>query len=722
MPNDAPSNVPDCDFKVGEAQSRDVGRGIARFDPQDMDELGVATGDIVEIRGKRKTVAKVMPAFKEFRGQRSVQIDGIVRDNAGVSVGDKVAIQPVQPQPATALELVPVTPIPRRPGYNAYIGKLIDGLTVIEGDRIRATLFGSRFQEFRVHRTEPKGPVIIDPTTAFSIVNPKFQASETVEKQSKIAYEDIGGLRREVERVREMIELPLKHPAIFERLGIDPPRGLLLAGPPGVGKTLIARVIAQETNAHFTCISGPEIIHKFYGESEAKLRQIFEDASRNQPAIIFIDEIDSIAPKRGAVLGEVEKRVVGQLLTLMDGLRDRGQVVVIGATNIPNALDPALRRPGRFDREIRLGVPNASDRREILEIHSRGMPLSDDVNLGALSEATHGFVGADLESLCREAAMIALRRAMLSAGEVNPRFVEEKINELSVAMDDFRQALTLIEPSALREFAVEVPQTRWHEVGGLEGVRDELMRAVILPLKRPSAFARMNVRPVRGILLHGPPGTGKTLLARALACESGINFISVRGPELLSKYVGESERALRDLFSQAKQAAPCIIFFDEIDSLMPGRQSGESPGAAATDRVLGQFLTEIDGVEELKGVVVMAATNRLDRIDAALLRSGRFDLVQEIPPPDATSLERIFEIHLRNRPVAADVDVAALAEASAGFNGADIEATCRIGATRAIEAWSARFQDDSSAVEELSLSQSVLLETIERVRKMHYEI
>ncbi|MBX7222558.1 MAG: AAA family ATPase [Blastocatellia bacterium] len=722
MSTNGTSNNQSKELRAVEAQSRDVGRGIARLDPIDIEKLGAVTGDILEITGKRRTVAKVMPAFKEFRGQQLLQIDGIIRDNAGVGINEKVVVQVAQPQLATMLQLTPVTQVSRRPGYHTYIGKLIDGLPVVTGDRIRATLFGSRFQEFKVQKTEPEGVVIIHPTTVFTISDPKFQAAGAGERQAKIAYEDIGGLKREVERVREMIELPLKHPMIFERLGIEPPRGLLLVGPPGVGKTLIARVIAQETNAHFVSMSGPEILHKFYGESEARLRQIFEDAARNQPAIIFIDEIDAIAPRRGSVPGEVEKRLLGQLLTLIDGLRDRGQLVVIGATNAPGALDPALRRSGRFDREVRLGIPSIHGRKEILEIHSRGMPLAEDVNLDALAALTHGFVGADLHSLCREAALAALRRVMFTDPDLNLNLVEEKLQQIQVAMEDFHQALKLIEPSALRGITVETPESGWHRVGGLAKIREALNRSVLLPLKYPEVYTKLGVQIASGVLLYGPPGSGKTLLVRALAGEGKIHFISVRGPELLSKYINESDRVLHDIFRQAKQSAPCIIFFDEVDALMPSFQDGLTVGASVSDRIFGQLLAELDGVGELKGVMVLAATNKLERIDSALQRAGRFDICLEVPMPEVPDLKEIFSIHLNGRQLTEGISLDALAAKAKGLNGADVEAACRIAIGHAVEVWihhrTTHHKGKEKHMSEPHLTQTALVEAIELVRQM----
>jgi len=513
--------------------------------------------------------------------------------------------------------------------------------------------------------------VIVQPTTLLRIK----QAEGRGREGAKVTYEDIGGLSKEIQRVREMIELPLKYPEVFERLGIEPPKGVLLHGPPGCGKTLIARAVAHETDAHFLAINGPEVIHRFYGESEARLRKVFEEAERRAPSIIFLDEIDAIAPRRETVVGEVEKRVVSQLLTLMDGLKARGQVMVIAATNIPNALDPALRRPGRFDREIAIPIPDRKGRRAILEIHSRGMPLAEDVDLEELAEITHGFVGADLAALCREAAMVALRTILPQIDFELGSIPYELLMELRVTREHFFEALKEVEPSALREVTVEIPDVRWEDIGGLQRVKEELQEAIEWPLQYASLFQHAKARPPKGILLYGPPGTGKTLLAKAVATEAQANFISIKGPALMSKWVGEAERGVREVFKKAKQAAPCLIFFDEIDAIAPVRSERGDSGVTA--RVISQLLTELDGIEELRGVVVLAATNRLDMVDPALLRPGRFDSLIEIPLPDEAARLEIFKVHTRGRPLAQDVDLPALARAVEGMSGAEIEAICR---------------------------------------------
>ncbi|MBI2986640.1 MAG: CDC48 family AAA ATPase, partial [Deltaproteobacteria bacterium] len=553
-----------------------------------------------------------------------------------------------------------------------YVEKLLDGLPLVAGDRIRADLFGARFQDFTVESAMPKGVVVIHPETILQI---QEQKGEGV-RESRLSYEDIGGLGKAVHRIREMVELPMKYPELFERLGIEPPKGVLLHGPPGTGKTLLARAVAHETEANFFSISGPEVIHKFYGESEAKLREVFERAKRSAPSIIFIDELDSIAPKREQVVGDVEKRVVAQLLALMDGLEGRGKVIVIGASNIPHMLDPALRRPGRFDREIEIGIPDRSARLEILEIHTRGMPIEEDVKLERIAEITHGFTGADLAALCREAAMTALRRIIPRIEFDQAEVPYEFLLSLKVTMDDFLSALKEVEPSAIREVFIEIPKVRWDEVGVPEEIKARLKEAVAWPLEYAPLFSFAQLRPPKGILLHGAPGTGKTLLARALATEVGVNFIAIKGPQLLSKYVGESERGIREIFKKAKQASPCIIFLDEIDAIAPTRGIGGADSHVA-ERVVSQILTEIDGIEELKGVWVLGTTNRLDMVDPALLRPGRFDLVLELPLPDEKARLEILKIHTRGRPIAPDVDLTCLAEGLENTVGAEIEALCR---------------------------------------------
>ena len=663
-------------LKVAEASARDVGRGIARIDPKDMEKIGAGVGDIVNIKGKRDTVAKIMPIYMEDRGKGLIQIDGLIRENAQIGLDEKVSLQKTAHEPAERITLSPLT-LTRgmhRDRDRRYIGSLLEGIPLIEGDRVRANLFGTRSQDFTVVSTSPKEVVLIHPQTAI-----KIEEKDGVKKErgAKISYEDIGGLDKEIQKVREMIELPLKYPQIFDRLGIEAPKGVLLHGPPGCGKTLIARAVVNETNAYFVHISGPEVMGKFYGESEARLRGVFEEAKTNSPAILFIDEIDAIAPKREEMGDEkqVERRVVAQLLALMDGLESRGQIIVIAATNIPNVIDPALRRPGRFDREIEISIPDKNGRLEILQIHTQGMPLAEDVDLERLSQITHGFVGADLEALCREAAMITLRGVFPNIDFELEDIPYETLLKLEVTMDDFIEAMKEVEPSAIREVFTEIPDVGWKDVGGLDDIKSLLKETIEWPLKYSRLFDIAKTKPPKGILLCGPPGTGKTLLAKAVASESEVNFISIKGPQLMSKFVGESERGVREVFKKAKQASPCIVFFDELDSLTPARSAGMD--SHVTNRVISQFLTEMDGIEELKGVVVLAATNRLDIIDPALLRPGRFDFLLELPIPDESARLEIFKVHTKGKPLASDINFKLLAQNTDGQVGADIESICR---------------------------------------------
>lgn len=668
---------PTIKLKVTEALSKDMGRAYARMGPEDLEKLEASIGDIVEVIGKRTTVCKAMPAYKELRGQSKIQLDGLSRQNAKAGLDENVSVKKMSCRPAERVVLTPINVTPSERDLK-YIGGLLDGLPVVEGDAIRASLFGSRSADFKVASAVPREPVIIVPTTQLVI-----GSTDEAAKSRTLSYEDIGGLGNQLLRIREMIELPLRYPEVFERLGIDAPKGVLLHGPPGCGKTLIARSIANETEANFFTVSGPEIIHKFYGESEAHLRKIFAEATAKGPSIVFLDEIDAIAPRREKVVGDVEKRVVAQLLALMDGLNRRQNVIVIAATNIPNALDPALRRPGRFDREIAIPIPDRNGRLQILEIHSRGMPLASDVDMNHVAEITHGFVGADLEALCREAAMICLRRIMPDIDFAMAGIPYEQLAKLEVHMNDFLKALKEVEPSAIREVFVEVPDVHWEDVGGHTQLKTRLSESVEWPLQYPHIFEQAGTKPPRGILLGGPPGCGKTLLAKAIANESKVNFISVKGPALLSKYVGESEEAVREVFKKARQASPCIVFFDEIDALVPIR-SGGSTDSHVAERVLSQFLAEVDGIEDLSGVLVLGATNRLDMLDPAVLRPGRFDEVVEIPMPDEKDREEIFRVHLRNKPLEEGIDPTQLAGQTEGFSGAEIAAVCNRAALAAV--------------------------------------
>ncbi len=706
-------------LRVKEALVKDVGRAIARIDPNDMKLIGIESGDVIMIEGKRATPVKILPCYPEDRGKSIIQIDGITRENAQVGIDEKVRIAKTAYRQASKIKLKPDT----RSGSQfkaddaKYIGSLINGLPVVKGDKVRAMLFGSRSVDYTVTGVHPEGVVLIHPDTSFQLELVKQQG----ESKKKISYEDIGGLGNQVQRIREMIELPLKYPEIFERLGIQPPKGVFLYGPPGTGKTLIVRAVAHETDAYFINISGPEIMGKFYGESEGRIRKLFEEAQAHAPSIIFIDEIDAIAPKREDMGGEkqVEKRVVAQLLSLMDGLESRGKVIVIGATNIPNSIDPALRRPGRFDREISISIPDKKGRLEILHIHTRGIPLAMDVDMEKLAEITHGFVGADLEALAREAAMTALRKILPQIDFEMSEIPYEVLMQLEVSMDNFLDAMKEVEPSAIREVFVEVPDVKWDDVGGLDDIKEALKETVEWPLKYADLFKKADTNPPKGIILHGKPGTGKTYLAKALASESGVNFISVKGPQILSRYIGESEKGVRELFRMAKQASPCILFLDEIDSLTP-RRSTDGSGSGVIERVIGQFLTEMDGIEDLKGVIVLAATNRIDLIDPALLRSGRFDLIFELPLPDLNTREKIFGIHTRNKPLAKKVNLKNMALKTEGLTGSDIGFICRKAAMLAIRTWiDAKNKTTATGKQEISILESHFEEAIQLVLKQN---
>ncbi|MEM0094055.1 MAG: CDC48 family AAA ATPase, partial [Thermofilum sp.] len=613
-------HVDEIELKVLEVRQHEAGRGRVRIDEDAMELLGISAGDVVEIEGKRKTVAIAWPGYAEDKGKEVIRMDGWTRKNAGVSIGDKVKVRKAEVKPAILVRLAPASmTLAVDENFVAYVKKRLLDRPIIEGDVIQIPVLGQVIH-FNVVSIKPKGVVVVTEKTQLKILERPVDLGRI----PRVTYDDIGDLEEAKQKIREMVELPLRHPELFKRLGIDPPKGILLYGPPGTGKTLLAKAVANETDAYFIAINGPEIMSKFYGESEQRLREIFEEAKEHAPAIIFIDEIDAIAPKREEVTGEVEKRVVAQLLALMDGLEARGDVIVIGATNRPNALDPALRRPGRFDREIEIGIPDKRGRLEILKVHTRSMPLAKDVDLEKLAEITHGYVGADLAALCREAAMKALRRVLPLLDLEREEIPLEVLETIEVKMEDFMSAFREITPSALREIEVEVPTVRWDDIGGLEDVKQQLREAVEWPLKHPEAYERLGIDPPKGILLYGPPGTGKTLLAKAVATESEANFVSIKGPEVYSKWVGESERAIRELFRKARQVAPSVVFIDEIDALAPVRGL-VTADSGVTERVVSQLLTEMDGLERLEGVVVIGATNRPDILDPALLRPGRFD-------------------------------------------------------------------------------------------------
>jgi len=679
--------MPETILRVKDAEGRDVGRGIARIDPKITEELGFVSGDAVEVTGKRKTYALCWPGHPSDHGKGIIRIDGHIRRNTGVSIDDKVTVKRVEVKKAEKITLSPTEPL-RIVGGEEYLTQLLEGRIVTRGDYIPINIMGRKI-ELTITAMQPAANALI--VTTSTVISIKEQA-KAVARVPRITYEDIGGLRGEIQKVREMIELPLRHPELFERLGVEAPKGVLLHGPPGTGKTLLAKAVASETNANFLHIGGPEIMSKYYGESEQRLREIFKEAQENAPSIIFIDEIDSIAPKREEITGEVEKRVVSQILGLMDGLESRGKVVVIGATNRPNALDPALRRPGRFDREIVIGIPDRQGRLEILQIHTRGMPLTKNVDLNKFADVTHGFVGADLESLCKEAAMRSLRRTLPSIDLEAENIPAEILNKITVTSKDFHDALKDVEPSAMREVLVEVPSVRWSDVGGLEDVKEELREAVEWPIKYPELFEQTNAEPPKGVMLYGPPGTGKTLLAKAVANESEANFIAIKGPELLSKWVGESEKAVREIFRKAKQASPCIIFMDEIDSITPTR--GGHGDSHVTERVISQILTELDGLEELRDVVVIAATNRPDIVEPALLRPGRFDKLLYVPLPDLEARKEIYSIHTQKKPLANDVDLDKIAKITEGYTGADIAAVCNTAVMLAIREHMIKYKNE----------------------------
>ena len=693
-------------LRVAKAIPSDVGHGRARV-PFD-NELNLKPGDIVEIAGEQRTAAIVWRCRPEDANLGVIRIDGIIRKNAGVSLGDRVTISKVETQPCERLVLSPVMAKQQKvrfgPGIEGFARRGLNKRPVVAGDRIfipGMTLFAEALP-FAIVSTSPKGIVQVLPDTEIVIKEEAVDEEESGQVQT-ISYEDIGGIGEQLHKVREMIELPLKHPILFRRLGIDPPRGVLLHGPPGTGKTLIAKAVASETNAHFTSINGPEIISKYYGESEKQLREIFDEAAANTPAIIFIDELDSIAPKREDVTGEVERRVVAQLLTLLDGMQGRDNVVVIGATNRRDAIDPALRRPGRFDRELEIGVPDKNGRKEIIDIHTRGMPISDDFDMDWLLDNSYGFVGADISALVRESAMEALRRYLPEIDLDEEQISPEVLEKMEVRMSDFRQAIKEIEPSALREIYLEVPEVSWDQVGGLDEVKERLKESIEWPLTKPDVFDHFGINPPRGIVLFGAPGTGKTLIAKAIANEAKANFITIKGPELISKWVGESEKAVREVFKKAKQSSPSIVFLDEFESIAGMRRASDGAGSDVMNRVVNQLLSSMDGVESMEGVIVVAATNRPEMIDPALLRSGRFERVLHIPPPDSKSIQEILKIHTESMPLG-KFKLADIASQMINYTGADVEAVCREAALIAMRA------------ERKTVSKKHFEQAIERVR------
>ena len=663
MTNDKP-------LKVAELKPGEAGRGVARVDPELMNILDLKVGDIVQIDGSKKTVVKVLRGGPEDANRGIIRIDGSTRRNAGTGIDERVGIKKVTAKNATKIIFSPTEQL-RLQGGEDYIRQVMEGRAFAKGDTITLSVMGNKIDLTVTSFTPSAEAVLMTSTTEVKINDKPANSNGDI---PKVSYDDIGGLGDEVKKIREMVELPLRHPELFKRLGVEAPKGVLLHGPPGTGKTMLAKAVAGETSSNFTYIGGPEIVSKFYGESEGKLREIFKEAEENAPSIIFIDEIDSIAPKRDEVSGEEERRIVAQLLALMDGLKSRGKVVVIGATNRPNSIDEALRRPGRFDREIEIKIPDRNGRFEILQIHTRGMPLADDVDIDKLADMTHGYAGADISALAKEAAMAALRRVLPDVDLEAEEIPIDVLNKIQVTWDDFKNALKDMQPSTMREVLVEKPNVKWDDIGALEDAKQELKEAVEWPLKYAKVFEHMNARPPKGILLYGPPGTGKTMLAKAVATESEANFIAVKGPEFLNKWVGESEKAVRETFRKARQASPCVIFMDEIDSITPQRGTGSDSNV--TERVISQMLTEMDGLEALNNVVVIAATNRPDIMDPALLRPGRFDKSIFIGPPDKESREKIFKIHTANKPLDEDVDIGVLAEKTDGCTGADISAIC----------------------------------------------
>ena len=707
-------------LKVAEAEQRDVGRKIARVDPDVADSLNIVSGDALEVSSiGRKTTVLSWPAKESDRGKGLLRMDGFIRSRLDVGINDLVEIKVVESKTAKDITFAPTEPL-RIVGVEEYLAEYLNGTLMTKGDTVPISVMGRRI-DLVVISTHPSGPVIISDTTDI-LVSEESSKAVQISKEgtaSSITYEDIGGLGDAVARVREMIELPLRHPELFKRLGVEAPKGVLLHGPPGTGKTLLAKAVANETNSNFFTIGGPEIMSKYHGESEERLRNVFQEAEKNAPSIIFIDEIDSIAPKREEVTGEVERRIVAQLLSVMDGMKSRGKVVVIAATNRVDAIDPALRRPGRFDREIEIGVPNRDGRLEVLQIHTRGMPLDKDVDLQRLADISHGFVGADLQALAKEAAMRALRRVLPEINLSGESISVDILRKIIVRMQDFMDVIKETEPSAMREVFVEVPDIKWEDIGGLSTIKQELQEAVEWPLKYLGVFTYADATPPKGILLYGPPGTGKTLMAKAAANESEANFISIKGPELLSKWVGESEKGVREIFRKARQAAPCIIFFDELDAIAPTR--GDHGDSHVTERVISQFLTEMDGLEILTNVVVIGATNRPDIIDPALLRPGRFDRILYVPPPDRESRLQIIKIHTKKKPLDQDVNIEVLADKTDGYTGADIASLSSAAVMLALREHITKYPDSKEAekqTKDLKISMKHFEDAMKKIRPL----
>jgi len=700
-------------LKINEIQQQHVGKGRAIIDPKIIEEQNWNVGQILELTFNKKTYVKLWPASPEEYGAGLIKIDGITRQNIGAGLDDKISIKTVEASNAEQITLSPTEKI-TTDGLQEYMIYNYLNHVFSNGDSISLnTQMGSKVQ-FVVTNTKPSKPVIVTENTIFKLGS----LTKTVDSSvPRITYDELGGLKNEVQKIREMVELPMRHPELFDKIGVEAPKGVLLYGPPGTGKTLLAKAVAGETNAHFISLSGPEIMGKHYGESEERIREIFSQAEENSPSIIFIDEIDSIAPKRDEVSGELEKRIVSQLLTLMDGMKSRGKVVVIAATNRPDSIDPALRRPGRFDREIEIGIPDNDGRFDILSIHTRGMPINEKVNLKQISKTTHGFVGADLEILSKEAAMRSLRRILPEIDLEEDKISSEILQKIEINNDDFREALKEVRPSALREVQVQIPDVNWDDVGGLDELKDELREAVEWPVKHKEAYDYVDVEAPKGVLLHGPPGTGKTLIAKALAKMTESNFISIKGPELLSKWVGESEKGVREIFRKARQAAPCIIFLDEVDALVPKRGSGSSD-SHVTENIVSQILTEIDGLEELHNVLIIGATNRLDIVDEALLRPGRFDRIIEVGNPDSKGRKHIFEIHTKKKPLANDVNIKKLVEITDGFSGAEIAAIANRAALVALKRYVA---GKSQNIKEIKITQQDLIDAVDKVQPQKKE-